>query len=143
MPPPPPRRPPPPQKKKKNYVKEATEEQATRRGRGALLGLAVGDAFGAGHEGKKLQSPSFPELCGGVFTEITGKGPFNVKPGQVTDETQLATALAESLKEHKRYDLEEVAQQYKRWLPHAFSVDPETRAALALLVEGRSAEHTG
>jgi hypothetical protein len=42
----PPRRP-PPQKKKKSYVKEATEEQVLSRSRGALLGLAVGDAFGA------------------------------------------------------------------------------------------------
>jgi ADP-ribosylglycohydrolase len=142
MAPPPPRRP-PPQKKKKVYVKEATEEQLVARGRGALLGLAVGDALGATHEGKKYQAPIFPDLCGGVYDEIVGKGPHNLKPGQVTDETQLATALAMSLKEHKRYDLVETAKEYARWLPHAFDVDPETKAALSLLVDGRTGEHSG
>ncbi len=141
--PPPPRRPPPPPKKKKVYVKEATEAQVVARGRGALLGLACGDALGATHEGRRYQAPMFPDLCGGVYTEIVGKGPFNVKPGQVTDETQLATALAMGLKERKRYDLIETAKDYARWMPHAFDVDPETKAALSLLVDGRTGEHSG
>jgi len=138
--PPPPR---PPPKKKKVYVKEATPEQVLARGRGALLGLAVGDALGATHEGKRYTAPMFPALCGGVYVEIVGKGPFNLKPGQVTDETQLASVLAASLKEHKRYDLVETAKQYARWMPHAFDVDPETKAALELLVDGRTGEHSG
>lgn len=142
-PPPPPRRPPPPPKKKKVYVKVATEAQVSSRGRGALLGLAVGDAMGATHEGRKLPAPLFPELCGGVYTEIVGGGPFKVKPGQVTDETQMAAVLASSLKTHKRFDLVETAKDYAKWVPHAFDVDAETKAALALLVEGRTGEHTG
>ncbi len=138
--PPPPR---PPPKKKKVFVKEATPEQVLARGRGALLGLAVGDAFGTTHEGKRYQAPMFPTLCGGVYTDIVGKGPFDVKAGQVTDETQMATVLAASLKEHKRYDLVDTAKQYAKWVPHAFDVDPETKAALELLVDGRTGEQTG
>ena len=103
----------------------------------------MGDAFGATHEGKRLQSPLFPELCGGIYTEIIGRGPFNVKPGQVTDETQMATVLANEPEERKRYDLDEVAKEYTRGCRSAFDVDAETKAALALLVEGRTAEHTG
>ncbi|MBK7859561.1 MAG: ADP-ribosylglycohydrolase family protein [Archangiaceae bacterium] len=141
--PPPPRRPPPPPKKKRGAPKDPTSDQVAMRGRGALLGLSVGDAFGATFEGKRMTAPMFPELCGGVYTEIVGKGPFNLRPGQVTDETQLATALAMSLKELARYDLDEVAKAYQQWVPHAFDIDAETKAALALLIEGRSGEFTG
>ena len=142
-PPPPPRRPPPPRKKKKGAVKEADEEQVFARARGALLGLAVGDALGATHEGRRYPAPLFPELCGGIYDEMMGRGPFNLKPGQVTDETQLATVLATGLKERKRYDLIETAKDYARWMPLAFDVDPDTKAALSLLVDGRTGEHSG
>ena len=124
-------------------MKEASPEQVLARGRGALLGLAVGDALGSTHEGRRYQAPMFPALCGGVHSELVGKGPHDLKPGQVTDETQLATVLATSLKEHKRYDLIETARQYARWVPHAFDVDPETKGALELLVDGRTGEHSG
>lgn len=124
-------------------MKEATEAQVVARGRGALLGLSIGDAFGSTHEGRKYQAPMFPDLCGGVYTELVGKGPFNLRPGQVTDETQLATVLAMGLKERKRYDLVETAKEYARWMPFAFDVDVETKAALSLLVDGRTGEHSG
>ena len=60
------------------------------RYRGALLGLAVGDALGTTIE---FQRP-------GTFvpvTGITGGGPFNLRPGEWTDDTSLALCLAESL----------------------------------------------
>jgi ADP-ribosyl-[dinitrogen reductase] hydrolase len=108
-----------------------------------LMGLCVGDALGATHEGRRLQAPMFPELCGGVYTDIVGGGPFKVRPGQVTDDTQMATCLATGLRNLKRYDLFETAKEYARWVPFAFDIGPETKAALALVAEGRSPEATG
>ncbi len=116
-------------------------EERRRRARGALLGLAVGDAFGTTMEFKVLGSPPFPELCTGPHTEMTGKGPFDVKPGQVTDDTQMAVALATSLRGIKRFDAEDVNARYRAWLPHAFDVGNQTRAALAGWVPGGGPFH--
>ena len=63
---------------------------------GCLLGLAVGDALGTALEFEKP----------GSFTPITdmvGGGPFNLKPGQWTDDTSMALCLAESLIEKQGF----------------------------------------
>ena len=60
------------------------------RFRGALLGLAAGDALGTTLEFKRP----------GTFAPITdmvGGGPFGLKPGRWTDDTSMALCLAESL----------------------------------------------
>jgi hypothetical protein len=60
------------------------------RYRGALLGLAVGDALGTTVE---FKAPgTFPPV-----TDISGGGHFNLKPGEWTDDTSMALCLAESL----------------------------------------------
>ena len=62
------------------------------RYRGALLGLACGDALGAPVEFKKP----------GTFVpvrEMTGGGAFHLPPGYWTDDTSMALCLAESLVE--------------------------------------------
>ena len=60
------------------------------RGRGALLGLAVGDALGATLEFQTRDSRP-------LHTEMIGGGPFGLAPGQWTDDTAMALALADSL----------------------------------------------
>ena len=60
------------------------------RFRGCLLGLAAGDALGTTLEFKPI----------GTFTPIEdmhGGGPFNLAPGQWTDDTSMALCLAERL----------------------------------------------
>ena len=67
------------------------------RYRGALLGLAIGDALGTTLE---FKAP-------GTFvpiTDIIGGGPFNLKPGEWTDDTSMALCLAESLVERRGFD---------------------------------------
>ena len=57
---------------------------------GALLGLGAGDALGTTLEFKPP----------GTFSPITtmiGGGPFNLQPGQWTDDTSMALCLTESL----------------------------------------------
>jgi ADP-ribosyl-[dinitrogen reductase] hydrolase len=57
------------------------------RYRGALLGLACGDALGTTLE---FKAP-------GTFkpvTDIVGGGPFRLKPGEWTDDTSMALCLA-------------------------------------------------
>ena len=52
------------------------------RQRGALIGLAVGDALGAAVEFKL--PGTFPEVTG-----YRGGGPHHLKPGEWTDDTSL------------------------------------------------------
>lgn len=56
------------------------------RAAGALLGLAVGDALGAGYEFES-DPPAHPEMIGG--------GIFGFAPGEWTDDTQMALCIAE------------------------------------------------
>jgi ADP-ribosyl-[dinitrogen reductase] hydrolase len=78
------------------------------RVRGALIGLAAGDALGATNEFKRP----------GTFTPITdmvGGGPHMLQPGQWTDDTSLALCLAESLVECREMDAGDQLQRYVRW----------------------------
>jgi ADP-ribosyl-[dinitrogen reductase] hydrolase len=108
------------------------------RYRGALLGLAVGDALGTTLE---FQRP-------GTFQPITamvGGGPFHLKPGQWTDDTSMALCLAESLIECPGFDPVDQLRRYCRWyregylssIGRCFDIGNTTRDALQRF------EHTG
>jgi ADP-ribosylglycohydrolase len=78
------------------------------RYRGALLGLAAGDALGTTIE---FHRPgSFKPL-----TTIVGGGPFDLKPGEWTDDTSMALCLAESLVVCGKCDLVHQLQVYREW----------------------------
>lgn len=77
------------------------------RRRGALIGLAVGDALGASVE---FQYP-------GTFDPVTGYrggGPHGLKPGQWTDDTSMALALADSIAS-SGWDINDQAAAYVEW----------------------------
>ncbi len=76
--------------------------------RGALLGLAVGDALGTTLE---FQAPgSFAPI-----EDMTGGGPFDLEPGQWTDDTSMALCLAESLVARDGFDPCDQLGRYVRW----------------------------
>jgi len=78
------------------------------RFRGCLLGLAVGDAVGTTVE----FSPrgSFAPL-----TDMVGGGPFQLEPGQWTDDTSMALCLATSLIERQGFDPVDQMNRYCNW----------------------------
>jgi len=88
---------------------DAVQDTDTRsRFRGALLGLAAGDALGTTLEFKPP----------GTFTPIedmVGGGPFGLEPGQWTDDTSMALCLAESLIERRGFDPRDQLLRYLRW----------------------------
>lgn len=78
------------------------------RYRGAMLGLATGDALGTTLE---FNPPgSFDPI-----DDMVGGGPFGLKPGQWTDDTSMALCLAESLIEKGGFDAKNQMQRYVRW----------------------------
>lgn len=101
------------------------------RYRGALLGLAAGDAVGTTLEFKQP----------GTFTPIAdmvGGGPFRLEPGQWTDDTSMALCLAESLIECQGSNPVHQLEKYNRWYREGylsstgrcFDIGNATRAAL-------------
>ncbi len=106
------------------------------RARGALLGLAVGDALGTTFEFARLEQPAYPILATRPATDVVGGGPFGLVAGQVTDDTQLAVCLARSLASQGRLDPEDVAARYVAWREHAFDVGSQTGASLRRIETG-------
>jgi ADP-ribosyl-[dinitrogen reductase] hydrolase len=110
--------------------------ESGNRALGCLMGLAVGDAIGTTREFEQ-EPASIPQQ------DIVGGGPFHLEPGQVTDDTQMATCLASSLAEREGYDANDIAARYVAWLPHAFDVGATTAAALSHVVAGESPNFSG
>jgi ADP-ribosyl-[dinitrogen reductase] hydrolase len=98
---------------------------------GCLLGLAVGDALGAGIE---FRPPgSFEPL-----KEMVAGGPFNLQPGQYTDDTTMALCIAESILTKRRFDPIDQLERFVRWYRQGylsstgecFDIGNTTRASL-------------
>jgi ADP-ribosyl-[dinitrogen reductase] hydrolase len=78
------------------------------RARGALIGLAVGDALGTTLEFSARDSRP-------RHSEMTAGGPFGLAPGQWTDDTSMALALADSLIACKGFDARDVMDRFVAW----------------------------
>lgn len=113
------------------------------RQRGCLLGLAIGDALGAAVE---FQSP-------GTFDPVTdyrGGGPHRLEPGEWTDDTSMALALADSIA-HTGWDLNDQARRYVAWWKHGdysvngrcFDIGITTRTALSSFEQSGDARSSG
>lgn len=100
------------------------------RFRGALLGLAAGDALGTTLE--------FSGAGPHDLKDIVGGGPFHLEPGQWTDDTSMALCLAESLVTCRGFDARDQMERYVRWRDHGhlssngrcFDIGNTTDAAL-------------
>lgn len=83
-------------------------EAISDRALGCLLGLAVGDALGATLEfSERDEMPH--------HTEMTGQGPFNLAPGQWTDDTSMALALGHSLVHCGGLDADDLMKRFLSW----------------------------
>lgn len=81
--------------------------------RGVLLGLAVGDALGTTYEfaaAAQVQATLREQPI-----RMEGGGPFALRAGQVTDDTELALALAGALLDARGWDADVVARAYADW----------------------------
>ncbi len=80
---------------------------------GCLIGLALGDALGA-----PLEFMPRAEIMAtyGEVRELLGGGWLNVEPGEYTDDTQLALAIAESIVRTGRIDPPDIAARFVAWL---------------------------
>ena len=103
---------------------------------GALIGLAVGDALGTTLEFTNPGQFAFDPLLAGPHRVIVGGGPFRLAPGDVTDDTQMATCLYASIASRAGFDVDDVAGRYVSWMAQAFDVGIQTSAALQCVRAG-------
>lgn len=81
------------------------------RATGSILGLALGDALGTSVEFKKRDS--FPPL-----DDIVGGGPFNLQPGEWTDDTSMTLCLIDSYLACGQHDASDQLNRYTNWWQH-------------------------
>ncbi len=106
------------------------------RAHGALLGLAVGDALGTTLEFTRRDTQP-------LHTEMTGGGPFDLAPGEWTDDTAMALALADSLINSQGLHPHDLATRFVSWWQHGaysctgscFDIGITTREALTRFVQ--------
>nr|WP_296774976.1 ADP-ribosylglycohydrolase family protein [Rhodococcus sp. (in: high G+C Gram-positive bacteria)] len=101
--------------------------QQSDRAAGVLLGTAAGDALGAGYE--------FSYPAEGTVVDMIGGGPFDWAPGEWTDDTSMAAAVALAAREVKDLGsvpgLDVIAANFVAW----YDTDPadignQTRSVL-------------
>lgn len=84
------------------------------RALGAYLGLAVGDALGA-----PVEFLTRREIAQrGIHSEMTGGGWLKLKPGQITDDTEMSLCLGRAWLEAGGWDARLAAEHFVGWLKH-------------------------
>ncbi|NIN37143.1 MAG: ADP-ribosyl-[dinitrogen reductase] hydrolase, partial [Gammaproteobacteria bacterium] len=81
-------------------------DDVVNRARAAYLGLAIGDALGATTE---FMTPGEIRAKYKVHHKIIGGGWLYLKPGQVTDDTEMSLALGKAVLMAGRWDLKGIA----------------------------------
>jgi ADP-ribosylglycohydrolase/protein-tyrosine phosphatase len=103
---------------------------------GVLLGTAAGDALGAGYE-------FGPPLPDGTVVEMAGGGSFGWQPGEWTDDTAMAIAIAETaatgadLRTSEAQD--QIVSRWEEWASTAKDVGSQTRHVLGQVAGGGAA----
>jgi len=99
------------------------------RARGVLLATAAGDALGAGYE-------FGPPLPADVEVTMRGGGGFDWAPGEWTDDTAMAIAIAEAARGGDLRDepvQDAIVHRWLEWAEHATDVGNQTRAVFSAL----------
>ena len=80
--------------------------------KGALYGVAVGDALGA-----PLEFMSAEQIANryGEVTDMIGGGWLNVEPGEITDDTQMTLTVAEGIAEEPENPIEAIGERFIAW----------------------------
>ena len=91
--------------------KHSTDQK--ERIRGALYGVAVGDALGAPLE--FMTSEEILAKYGAPVREMVGGGWLSVVPGEVTDDTQMTLAVAEGITARPENPIPDIGRRFIAW----------------------------
>jgi ADP-ribosyl-[dinitrogen reductase] hydrolase len=91
----------------------ALREEVFSRARAAFIGMAIGDALGAPVE---FMTSGEIRAKYGRLDELVGGGWLRLKPGQVTDDTEMALCIARALAAAGKWSLGGIADNFAAWL---------------------------
>ncbi len=91
----------------------AVPEDVALRAVAALLGVALGDALGAPAE---FMTAGEIKTKYGQLREMVGGGWLRLKPGQITDDTEMSLCVARAIAANDSWDLTAIAGQFAAWL---------------------------
>lgn len=80
--------------------------------RGAMFGVAVGDALGAPLE---FMDADYIKIRHGIVRDMIGGGWLNVRPGEITDDTQMTLAVAHGIAGSPNDPIEAIGRQFVKW----------------------------
>lgn len=109
--------------------------------KGCLLGLACGDALG-----RPVEFKSDEEIASqhGNVTEMLGYGTHGQPPGTITDDTEMALCIAESLVDRRGFDPDDVAERFVDWFDSdPFDIGLMTRDSLSQIRQGKPWNEAG
>jgi len=88
-------------------------EEIRDRALAAFIGMAIGDALGATVE---FMTASEIAAKYGTFRDIIGGGWLRLKPGQVTDDTEMALCVGRAIVKSQAWSVDAVAENFATWL---------------------------
>jgi ADP-ribosyl-[dinitrogen reductase] hydrolase len=80
--------------------------------KGALFGLAIGDALGGTTE---FMKESDIKQKYGYLTEIIGSGIWNLEAGETTDDTAMTLAVAKGILDNPLFPIESIGEEFLEW----------------------------
>lgn len=92
---------------------EQTIDKIQDRIRGALYGVAIGDAMGGPLE---FCDADYIKTRYGQVREMIGGGWLNLEPGEVTDDTQMSLCVAEGILENPSAPVGPIGKRFIEWL---------------------------
>jgi len=90
-----------------------TLDEVTTRAQAAFLGLAIGDALGATTE---FMTPHEIRAQYKVHCKIIGGGWLGLKPGRVTDDTEMSLCISRAILAAGEWDLKGIADEFVAWM---------------------------
>jgi ADP-ribosyl-[dinitrogen reductase] hydrolase len=99
---------------------------------GVFFGQLIGDSLGTRYEFKKKEKSTSLLLSDTIDKKLPmlGGGPFNVKAGQYTDDSELSLGIWYSILENDGYDIKDISKQFYNWFYSGpFDIGNATRTA--------------
>jgi ADP-ribosylglycohydrolase len=99
------------------------EQSLKNRLLGLFMGQLVADAAGTRYEFGSKESVGNEvarDINSNGFLPILGEGPFRVRAGQYTDDSELALGIWDSILHTEKYDISDISAQFYAW----FKSDP-------------------
>ncbi len=89
------------------------DEEIAKKARAVFLGVAIGDALGATTE---FMTTHEIKAKYKIHKKMRGGGWLGVKPGQVTDDTEMSLAIAQAILTEEKWDLRAIADNFLAWM---------------------------